>query len=171
VEGKADNKQKALIHLALAQLNMGDEVYREYLAKTFGVRSSKDLDYDQATKLIDQFKKWGFKLRAKRSVCSYMCEPRKRPSPLPENVLVLVSREQISKIEHLKEDLRWAVWNGFDLWAAKYFGIQGGIKGIKYSKQATKLIEAMKSMWKSQNKCACPLNHSTTEPLNSPEDL
>ncbi len=155
---KIDAKQIKLIHIAKTQLKLTEAQYRSLLRlRCNGKESSKELTYEEADRLIDHFKRLGFKLRPKRSTCSYMCEPRQRRAPLPANVIVLVSPGQIAKIERLKESIHWGARNGFDLWLKKYFGIEGGIKGIKYSTEAHGVIEGLKGMWKSQNHCGCGL--------------
>jgi hypothetical protein len=154
---KISSVQTKLIHIAKSQLKLTDAQYRSLLRlRCNGKESSKELTYEEADRLIDHFKRLGFKVRPKRSTCSYMCEPRKRREPLPANVIVLVSPGQIAKIERLKESIHWGARNGFDLWLKKYFNIDG-IKGIKYSTEAHGVIEGLKGLWKSQNKCSCTL--------------
>jgi hypothetical protein len=153
--------QKTLIHIAKAQLGLSDDIYRTLLRNRCGVESSRDLTYSQAHGLIEHLKRLGFRIRAKHSrkkpTCADICAPRKRPLPLPDNVVLMASPQQIAKLRHLRDDIVWATWNGFDLWLAKYFGIQGGIKSIRDSKTASAVIEALKGFWKSQNGCRCRL--------------
>ncbi len=148
----ADNKQKTLIHLARAQLAIAEEAYRAMLGARYHVGSSKDLSYRQADDLINYFVSLGFKIRTNlKPMCSYMCEPRPRGIPLPPNVLVMVSPQQMRKIEHLVEDIHWRSVDGFSRWLKKYHGIDK----IKYSLEASRVMEGLKGMWKSQNKCNC----------------
>ncbi len=150
---KVSAKQLQLIHIAVAQLGLDDETYRSYMERSFKVRSSKDLSYDEATRLIDQFKKWGFRIKTKRTPCAYICGPRKPGAPLPENVLVLVSPQQLLKIRHLVEDIHWKHFDGYQRWLKKYFGLDK----IKYSLEASRVMEGLKGLWMTQNKCACGL--------------
>ena len=57
---KANNTQKAKIHIAKAELKLDDVAYQGYLAP-FGVESSKDLTYKQAEQLLKIFKEQGWK--------------------------------------------------------------------------------------------------------------
>lgn len=149
--------QVKLIHVGVSKLRMEDETYRHLLKTRYGAGSCKELTYGQASDLLDSFRRFGFRIKPKGgSRCRAMCEPRKRPSPLPANVVLLVSPEQLSMIGRLKGDIRWRVWDGFDRWLKKYFGVEGGMKGIRDSRTATKVIEALKGMWRAQN-CACGL--------------
>ena len=54
------NKQKALIHVAKAQVGMSEEEYRAMLLG-FGVSSSKDLQYRQFDGVMKRFEGLGFK--------------------------------------------------------------------------------------------------------------
>ncbi len=149
-------KQLQLIHIAKAELRIADDVYREYLRRRYHVESAKELTFSQADQLISNYKRLGFQIKSKRP-CSAICAPRTRPTPLPENVVLLVSPQQLSKIRILREDIVWRTWDGFERWLDKYYGIKDGMKGIKDSMIATRVIEGLKGMWKSQNKCACGL--------------
>ncbi len=60
----ADNRQKAKIHIAKAELRLDDETYRHILSDRYrGKKSSKDLSYSQAEDLIRHFRKLGWKGR------------------------------------------------------------------------------------------------------------
>lgn len=142
-----DAKQIQLIHIAKGKLGLDDAVYREMLMRMFTVESSKALSYDQAGSLIDHMKKMGFRIKAKRK-CS-LCGPRPRRDKLPDNVVLLPSREQMLMIGHLKQDIIWKVHDGYNRWLMKYFGVTV----IKDSITASRVIEALKGMWKSQNPC------------------
>jgi hypothetical protein len=57
--------QIKLIHIALGQLGIDDTSYRSMLSNWFNVSSSKALSYEQATRLIEEFNKKGFKSASK----------------------------------------------------------------------------------------------------------
>jgi len=152
VEGKADNKQKTLIHLARTQLGMDEATYRAMLIARYHVTTSKDLSYGQAGELIDHLKSLGFKIKpVAKPMCSYLCEPRKPGIPLPDNVVVLASPGQIAKLNHLIQGIKWRTVDGFARWLKKYYGIDK----IKYSLDASRVMEGLKGLWKSQNGCKC----------------
>lgn len=61
---KYDKTRKALlakIHIAIKQLDIDDEDYRDIVQAQFGVRSSKSLSYKNLEKLVRYFVSRGFK--------------------------------------------------------------------------------------------------------------
>lgn len=149
-----ERKQIVLIHLAKNQLNLDDPEYRFILRERFGVQSSKELSYERATELIGYFKRLGFRIRSKRK-CS-ICAPRPKREGIPDNVMYLVSPQQLAMIEHLRQDIHWKTWDGYQRWLLKYFGL----RQVKLSLEASAVIEGLKGLWKSQNKCECRFNSS-----------
>jgi transposase len=143
------NKTKALIHVAKSELGLADTVYRDILHVRFGKESCKDLTPAQAKDLIKYFKSLGFRVKGQGSQKCNLCVPRHRREKPPENVFYLVSEEQLAKIEHLKQDIKWRVWDGYQRWLEKYFKIER----VRLSIEASVVIEGLKGMWKSQNKC------------------
>lgn len=84
-------KQIQLIHVAKSKLGLTDADYRTMLAN-YGVRSSKDLSFAQASLLIDELKEKGFELKVKG-------RPKNMP---PFGRYGKVSRDrQLKKIEAL----------------------------------------------------------------------
>lgn len=144
---KINPKQIQLIHVAKSKLALDDAVYREMLMRMYKVESSKALTYEQAGSLIDHMKKMGFRIKAKRK-CG-LCGPRPKRDKLPDNVVLLPSREQMLMIGHLKQDIIWKFHDGYSRWLMKFFGITV----IKDSITASRVIEALKGLWKSQNPC------------------
>lgn len=147
-------KQVKLIHIAKSQLKIGDDTYRLMLRQWFKVDTSKALTYDQASMLIDELKKLGFRLKTKRVLPEnpcWPCVPRTPGIPLPDNVVVLASPGQLRMIEHLAADIKWRHWDGFRRWIQRYFKIDQ----VRTSMEATVVIEALKDMWKRQNGCSC----------------
>lgn len=59
------NKEKALIHVAKAQLGMSEEDYRAMLS-SMGAGSSKELNHVQFDELMRRFEAGGFKSRASK---------------------------------------------------------------------------------------------------------
>lgn len=136
-----DNKQKQLIHICKAQLiNLGklsEDGYRDLMERHYGVRSSVYLTYNQAEAFINDLIKLGAVIKPKR-------RPRR---PKSTNITVLVSPQELAKIEHLKADISWRHENG-------YFGLVKKILGkttIATSREASKVIEALKSIRNRQN--------------------
>ena len=139
------NKTKALVHIAKAELGLADTIYRDILHVRYHAESCKKLTPFQADDLMKYFRSLGF--RKKRTKCN-LCTPRvKRPKP-PENVFYLVSEEQLAKIQHLKEDIKWRHPDGFNLWMRKYFKIER----IRLSIEGSVIIEALKHMVCDQNR-------------------
>ena len=52
---QTDNIQKAKIHIAIADLKLSDDVYRDILWTQFKAESCKDLTYNQGQKLLAHF--------------------------------------------------------------------------------------------------------------------
>jgi hypothetical protein len=137
--------QKKLIHMAKAELKIGDEEYRALLSERYWVNTCKDLSYKDASDLIDYFKTKGFKIRSHRSAVSH----QQKRKPTAPNVTQLMSREQLLKIEHLKKDILWhAGPMGYHKWLMKYLKKDH----ITTSKEAQNVIEALKNMKARQNR-------------------
>jgi hypothetical protein len=125
------DKQKQLIHIAKSQLRIDDELYRELLAQ-FKVKSSKELSYTQASKLIDQLKKKGFKLQRRNK---------------PESKMA--TEWQLRLIAFLANQYGWRYKNGFELWLKKQyrkFEIGNSQELIASKEDAQWLIERLKQM-------------------------
>ncbi|MBN2546548.1 MAG: regulatory protein GemA [Spirochaetes bacterium] len=65
-----DRAKISLIHIAKTQLNLNEETYRSILSG-IGVLSSKELTVDGFKKLMEAFKKLGFKSSSSRNQRSY----------------------------------------------------------------------------------------------------
>jgi len=148
-----DKKQIILIHLAKAQLGITEDAYRFMLWDRYKAQTSKDLSYSQADDFITYFKRLGFRVKVKKPACS-LCRPRPPREHIPDNVMYLVSPQQLNMIESLRQDIKWRTWDGYSRWLDKYFGL----KVIKLSVEASAVIEGLKGVWRSQNKCDCPYN-------------
>lgn len=136
-----DNKQKQLIHICKAQLvekgELDEEGYRDMMERHYGVRSSVYLTYNQAEAFINDMLKLGAVIKPKR-------RPRRPQAP---NVTAMVSPQELAKIEHLKQDIKWRFPDGYDRWIKKYLRKDR----ITTSKEASKVIEALKAMLQRQN--------------------
>jgi hypothetical protein len=151
-----DKKQIILIHLAKTQLGIAEDAYRYMLEYRYQVQTSKNLSYSQADDFITYFKRLGFRVKAKKPACS-LCRPRIKREQIPDNVMYMVSPQQLNMIEHLKQDIKWRTWDGYHRWLQKYFGLTV----IRLSVEASAVIEGLKGIWRSQNKCECPYNVQT----------
>ncbi len=132
-----NNLQKQLIHLGLAELGIDDETYRQMLAR-YGVDTCTKLQYGQASALIDDLVKKGFKIKRKRT--------RTRITDTRGNVHYLPTPQQLRIIEHLRHDVHWRVHDGYHRWVEKFLGRTY----IKTEREAQKVIEALKAMKKRQ---------------------
>lgn len=138
-----DSKQIKLIHVAISKLRIEDHVYRQILHDRYGVRTCKDLSYEQASDLIDHFKRMGF--RIKKKSCS-LCRPRSWREKPADNITYLVSQEQLRMIDHLRQDIHWKYHDGYWRWLRNHMGIER----IRTSLEASKVIEGLKAILKSQ---------------------
>lgn len=147
-----DAKQIQLIHIARAQLGLSEDDYRTIiLAQTKNKKdSSKELTYFEADGLIKYFKMLGFKIKsnAARRARRQPANDRKRARPLPGNVIVLPTRDQMDMIEVLAGKIAWRVEDGFKLWMRKYLKIER----IKTVEDAQRVIEGLKGMLQHQSK-------------------
>jgi hypothetical protein len=135
-----------MIHTAVAKLSLSDDEYRDILQGHFKVSSSTELNYFQASKLIDYFKTLGFKIPKRKrftpgtpSKQDYISIPRKNRPP---NVFVLPSRDQLEMVDALAGKIKWLVEDGFQRWLQKYFKITK----IKTEWEASNVIEGLKKM-------------------------
>jgi hypothetical protein len=152
----ADNKQKALIHMMAGSLGLDDAAYRSLIAaQCGGKRSAAELTYAEAERLIDYcVRVLGFKIKRRPvNICRLLCAPRASRLPLPENVIKLASVWQMDEIERLRALVRWQYEDGYERWLRKFVKVSV----IKLSPQASRAIEGLKGIIKSQNKCACAL--------------
>lgn len=139
-----DRTQVKLIHIAKSKLGMSDEEYRTLLMERYPgcFGSCKDLSYDEATDLIDHFKKLGFKIVTKRY----------GKKKLPPNVIELPSPQILKHIEHLRDDIRWYAHDRGQKFIQKF------LKKDRPStmKEAQKVVEVLKSMKARQQKAHEP---------------
>jgi hypothetical protein len=130
------NTQKTLIHIGIQDLGIDDEMYRAMLQDRYGVDTCTKLQYDQASEFIDELVKKGFKI--KRHL---------RPHrPGGANIEYLPSKGELGIIEHLRRDIQWRVPDGYHRWIHKFLGRTY----IRTSREAEKVIEALKAMKKRQ---------------------
>jgi hypothetical protein len=145
--GQINNTQKQLIHIGISELGIDDDTYRMMLAR-YGVDTCKDLEYSEASALIDDLKKKGFKIRRKR-----LKAQSSRLKGKSSNVVYLPTKQQLGLIEHLRADIIWRVHDGYHRWVKKFLGRTY----IKNEKEAQKVIEALKGMKRNQaRRCAEP---------------
>ena len=63
------NKDLAKIHIAKKQLGLDDDSYRAMLQMIAGVNSAADLPMDGRRKVLDHFRKAGFKAKKSKRAC------------------------------------------------------------------------------------------------------
>lgn len=134
-----DATQKQIIHIAKAELGLGDDDYRLIIsAQCDGKTSSKDLTFREAHGLIEYFKTLGFRVRPKRAA--------RRRAPAPANVSFIATAGQLRMIEALKGEVRWRYADGYERWLSKYLKIDRVRTGL----QATRAIEGLKRLIRTQ---------------------
>lgn len=111
-----DNRKKAVIHIAKAQVGMSDEEYRDLLGSV-GVESSKDLTGKTFAQVMSRFEKLGFQTTSKT-------RSQRKVSNLPKD-----KKQLMKKLEAiiLDMDLSWAYVDGiarkrFKVDAAQWLG-------------------------------------------------
>jgi len=116
------------IHIAKQQLGMDDHSYRCLLARISGVSSSKDLSTQQASSVLKEFERLGWKPR-----------PSNKATGKPRNFDKLPN--QIKKIEALLADMKlpWAYANAV---ARQMFRVQQ-VTWLRKSQQLDAIIAAL----------------------------
>ncbi len=141
-----DKKQIQLIHLAKTRLRLDEDAYRAILHGRFAAESCKALTYVQAHSLIEHFKSLGFVIEPKPRQWT----GRNRRRPLPENVVVLPSAEQMEMIEALRGKIVWRFADGYERWLTRYMRIER----IRTAQEASNTIEGLKGLLEHQNEDA-----------------
>lgn len=124
-----NNKQKALLHVAKAQLGLAEEEYREILKAHGGAESSVHLS------------EFGFE-KVMRFLAEQLGFKQKKPKKAPD-LSILASVAQRKIMYHLMEDLGWT--------PTRLFGFIKKMAGkdvpeIVTKKEALKIIEGLKAM-------------------------
>lgn len=130
-----------MIHVAVGQLGLSDDTYRDILHGHYKAESCKDLTYAQASALIDHFKTLGFKIKS-------VGRDRRSRRNTARNVTFLPSREQFALIDQLKVQIKWHLSDGYERWLAKYIHTTH----VRTADQARRCIEGLKGMLDNQEK-------------------
>ena len=122
-----NSRQKALLHVAKAQLRLTNEEYRDILRAHGGAESSKYLDEIGMERVMTFFQSLGFKTKQARRA----------------NLRLRASGSQIRLIYHLMEDLGWV--------PKRLYGFILKMTGEDYperltKEQASNVIEGLKKM-------------------------
>lgn len=149
-----NNSQKALYHLATAQLGMEDEDKRDLLRDIAGVDSLKDVTLRQFRDIMDELKRRGFVKKPGRNENTVFTRSfvkwKKAVGVRPD----MATPEQLARIEADWEDMRW-YWasNGTGQYAQSLRGFlksRAGVSDLRFLSfdQAGNIIEALKSIAK-----------------------
>jgi len=131
-------KQKKIIWVLARQLGMDSELLHKMIFEVTGKDSLKKLTVPEAVEIIDGLVHDGAKIRRKR-------KPRRG---LPENVVELVTGEQIRLIEYLVDQLGWdnpKQLAGFNRRVIKK-------ERICTIKEASKIVEGLKAILNRKQK-------------------
>ena len=104
-----DNRKKAVIHIAKAQVGMSDEEYRDLLSGV-GVTSSVDLNNKTFAQVMSRFENLGFQTTSKT-------RSRRKVSNLPKN-----KKQLMKKLEAIILDMD-LTWEYVDAIARKRFNV------------------------------------------------
>ena len=131
-EKRITNKQLRLLWVLARQLGITDKLLHEIVFGASGRKSLKELSVLEAKVVIDNLVEDGAKVTKKR-------KPRRN---LPENVIELVTGEQIRLIEYLVDQLGWddpRQLIGFNKRVIKK-------ERIGTTREASKIIEGLKAI-------------------------
>ncbi len=101
---------RSKIHIARQQLGLDDDAYRAVLARITGQRSSKDLNANQAGRLLQEFERLGWKPR-----------PARKAQGKPHNVDALPTQINVIEAQLTEMQLPWSYADGI---ASRMFGVQ-----------------------------------------------
>lgn len=151
-----NGKQKTVIKMAVAQLGIGDDVYRSMLEERFKVRSCTKLTFNQATEFISELEKKGFSIipgKGKKKP-EKVTKPASRPPISRSNgkIVGLATRGELEKVDQVAALIQWREENGLQLFLEKRMGIKGG--KIRTSQEAYLAIEGLKKMFENGMKKA-----------------
>lgn len=118
------------IHIARQQLGLAEDVYRQKLQGMFGKASAKDLSPRQAEKLLDEFKRLGWKPR-----------PSSKSAGKPHNFTSPAMPDLITKIEAQLADMKLP-WAYADALARHMYKVQK-VAWLRKPDQLTGLIAAL----------------------------
>ncbi|CDF82108.1 hypothetical protein PKB_0740 [Pseudomonas knackmussii B13] len=118
------------IHIARQQLGLAEDVYRQKLQGMFGKASAKDLSQRQAEKLLDEFKRLGWKPR-----------PSSKSAGKPHNFASPAMPLLITKIEAQLADMKLP-WAYADALARQMYKVQK-VAWLRKPDQLTGLIAAL----------------------------
>lgn len=90
-----DNRTKAAIHVAKAQLALSEDSYRDVMHRVAGVRSSNDLDDAGARRLMTEFERLGFVNATKKRRGGYDSRPLARKA-----VAMWISLHNLDEIDN-----------------------------------------------------------------------
>ena len=125
------------IHVALGQMLLRDEIYRDILWQQFQVTSCKRLDYRQAEELLAHFRSLGWKPTGKWGLPKKYDNLGSRPG--------MASARELRMIEVL-----WAEVCSVqrEVWLSKFIEGQYGVSNIRFlrAEDAHKCIEALKAI-------------------------
>ncbi|SFT74127.1 gp16 family protein [Halomonas saccharevitans] len=128
----------AQIHIARQQLGLADDEYRAVLARVAGVRSAKDLDGRTAARVLEEFRRLGWKPKAP-----------KRAGRVPNT---LNKHEMMGKIEALLSELG-ASWAYAEAIAKRQTGIER-IDWLRTEKQFRGVIAALEAEREKRSRLA-----------------
>jgi hypothetical protein len=148
--------QVQLIKMGQRALGIDDETYRDTLWVRYQVTSSKDLNQEQVTDLLDDYKARGFEpvckpgAGKKRQKQAYPQRPPR--SDRTAKVVSLPTRDEIDKLNAVAGLIYWRVADGLALFLAKRLGIKDG--KVRTSEDAFRAIEGLKKMFENGMKKA-----------------
>ena len=139
-------KQIQIIKMAQRDLGIEDLDYRYLLGQLFGARvtSSKQLSIEQANRLIDEFQKKGWQLKAKDPSCR-ASGAKKTPRAKGKNVVHLANAGELAKVAALAALIPWRAEDGFSRFLVKRCQVRSG--KVRTAQEAYLAIEALKKYY------------------------
>ncbi|CAN2041051.1 GemA protein [Candidatus Magnetomoraceae bacterium gMMP-15] len=131
-------EQIKMIKIGQRDLCIDDATYREMLFNNFHKRTCTRLTRSEAGRLINLLKSKGFKPKRKRTASV----------PRNGNIVKIVSKKELNKIEALSKLIQWRFEDGIRRWMQKRFNIEV----VRTSYQAYQIIDGLKKMFENKMK-------------------
>jgi hypothetical protein len=152
-----NRKQITVIKMAVKQLGISDDDYRDGLEERFGARSCTKLTFNQATLYIKELEDKGYTIipgKGKPKPVKAAPAPGARPpiSRSSGKIVGLATRGELEKVSQVAALIQWRVENGLELFLEQRMKIKGG--KIRTSGEAYLAIEGLKKMFQNTMKKA-----------------
>lgn len=138
--------QVTAIKMGQKALGISREDYLATLWDRYRADSCKDLTFEQANDLIEDYKSRGFEIVSSGKKRQKQTYPQRPPrGDRTEKVVALATRDEIDKVNALAALISWRTEDGLELFLEKRMRIKGG--RVRTAQEAYLAIEGLKKMF------------------------